>query len=75
MESSKDSIQYIQLLFFSRFIFRTYNDKGRCKPFGKFHKSKGDVANPMKLYFDITQKLQSQIEDAVSRAKQVSLIQ
>ena len=60
------------LFCFVRFIFRTYNDKGRCKPFGKFHKSKGEVANPMKLYFDITQELQSNIEDAVSRAEKVS---
>jgi hypothetical protein len=59
---------------FARFIFRTYNDNGRCKPFGKFHKSKGEVANPMKLYFDITQKLQSHIEDAVSRAEKVSFL-
>jgi hypothetical protein len=56
---------------FFRFIYRTYNDKGRCKPFGKFHKSKGEVANPKKLYFDITQKLESHIEDAVSRAIKV----
>lgn len=50
------------------FIYRTYSDNGRCKPFGKFHKSSGNFAMPMKLYFEMTPKLSSQIEDAVSRA-------
>jgi hypothetical protein len=31
------------------------------------------VANPMKLYFDITQKLESHIEDAVTRAEKVGI--
>ncbi|XP_028402336.1 carnitine O-palmitoyltransferase 1, liver isoform-like [Dendronephthya gigantea] len=58
------------------FIYRTYNDNGRCKPFGKYHKSKGEVANPMKLYFDVTQNLASSINDAYTRAsKQIDDLQ
>ena len=64
---------FITFLFhlFPRYIYRTYNDKGRCKPFGKYHKSNGNFPTPTKLYFDITQKLSSHIEDAVSRACKV----
>lgn len=64
----------MHFFFIVRFIFRTYNDKGRCKPFGKFHKSKGEPDNPQKLYFDIDEKLESHIDDALSRAKKVVLI-
>ena len=70
---NRSKVRFYNFAYFFRFIFRTYNDKGRCKPFGKFHKSKGELDNPLKLYFDIDEKLESHIDDALSRAKKVSI--
>ena len=59
----------MQVLYFHvRFLYRVYNDHGRCKPFGgysekKFRRSKAKIT-PMRLYWDMTPPLTKIIKDA-----------
>lgn len=51
------------------FIYRTYNDKGKCSPIGGAHKSAHlrthNLQKPARLYWDMTPKLTEIVENAV----------
>jgi len=59
-----------------RYIYRTYNDKGKCTPIGGAHKSSSlrthNLQKPSRLYWDITPKLAEIIENAVRFAQKVT---
>ena len=58
-----------------RYIYRTYNDKGKCSPIGGAHKSATmrthNLQKPARLYWDMTPKLEEVIENAVKFAQKV----
>lgn len=55
------------------FIYRTYNEKGKCTPIGGAHRSASlrthNLQKPARLYWDITPKLAEIIENAVKFAQ------
>lgn len=55
------------------YIYRTYNDKGKCTPIGGAHRSASlrthNLQKPARLYWDVTPKLADIIEDAVKFAQ------
>lgn len=55
------------------YIYRTYNEKGKCTPIGGAHKSSSlrthNLQKPSRLYWDITPKLAEIIENAVRFAQ------
>eukprot|EP00795_Rhopilema_esculentum_P003730 gene3730-15005_t len=58
----------MESIFTQEFLYRVYNDQGRCKPFGgytekTFKRSKAKIT-PMRLYWDITPPLTKIITDA-----------
>eukprot|EP00112_Aurelia_sp_Birch-Aquarium-sp1_P017854 Seg418.12 transcript_id=Seg418.12/GoldUCD/mRNA.D3Y31 product="Carnitine O-palmitoyltransferase 1 liver isoform" protein_id=Seg418.12/GoldUCD/D3Y31 len=58
----------VEIIFTQEFLYRVYNDQGRCKPFGgytdkTFRRSKAKIT-PMRLYWDITPPLAKIINDA-----------
>lgn len=59
-----------------RYIYRTYNDKGKCTPIGGAHRSSSlrthNLQKPSRLYWDITPKLAEIIENAVRFAQKVT---
>ena len=59
----------------NRYIYRTYNDKGKCTPIGGAHRSASlrthNLQKPARLYWDVTPKLADIIEDAVKFAQKV----
>lgn len=58
-----------------RFIYRTYDDKGKCTPIGGAHKSAHlrtrNLQKPARLYWDMTLKLTEIVENAVKFAQKV----
>ena len=62
---------------FNRFIYRTYDEKGKCTPIGGAHRSASlrthNLQKPARLYWDITPKLAEIIENAVKFAQKVWL--
>ena len=62
-------------VFSTRYIYRTYNEKGKCTPIGGAHKSSSlrthNLQKPSRLYWDITPKLAEIIENAVRFAQKV----
>ena len=63
-------------VFSIRYIYRTYNEKGKCTPIGGAHKSSSlrthNLQKPSRLYWDITPKLAEIIENAVRFAQKVA---
>lgn len=55
------------------YIYRTYDDKGKCTPIGGAHKSATlrthNLQKPARLYWDMTPKLTEIIENAVAFAQ------
>lgn len=55
------------------YIYRTYNEKGKCTPIGGAHRSatmrSHNLQKPARLYWDITPKLAEIIENAVKFAQ------
>ena len=61
-----------------RYIYRTYNEKGKCTPIGGAHRSSSlrthNLQKPSRLYWDITPKLAELIENAVKFAQKVNAL-
>jgi len=58
----------LESVFTQEFLYRVYNDHGRCKPFGgysekTFRRSKAKIT-PMRLYWDMTPPLAKIIKDS-----------
>ncbi|XP_048580409.1 carnitine O-palmitoyltransferase 1, liver isoform-like isoform X1 [Nematostella vectensis] len=55
------------------FVYRTYNDKGRCNPIGGAHRSHNvrthNLQRPCRLYWDVTPQLAQIVENAVTFCK------
>ena len=62
-------------LFNFRFIYRTYDEKGKCTPIGGAHRSASlrthNLQKPARLYWDMTPKLTETVENAVKFAQKV----
>lgn len=63
-------------VWFVRYIYRTYDDKGKCTPIGGAHRSASlrthNLQKPSRLYWDMTPKLAEIVENAVKFAQRVN---
>lgn len=61
-----------------RYIYRTYDDRGKCAPIGGAHRSATmrthNLQKPARLYWDISPKLAGIIENAVRVAQKVNIL-
>lgn len=61
-----------------RYIYRTYDDQGKCTPIGGAHRSATmrthNLQKPARLYWDISPKLAGIIENAVRVAQKVNIL-